>query len=123
MVGIDNRSSCKKYFINLKILTVFALYILKLLELVHVKRNEFSCNNDFHMYNTRNKNNFNIPAHHSSNFNKSPFVHGLRMYNALPDCYKHITDPNKFKRKIKGPLFEICPYGFNEINQGLLSTF
>ena len=72
-------------------------------------------------YNMRNKNNFNIPAHHSSNFNKHTFVHGLR--NALPDCYKHITDHIKFKRKIKGPLIEMCPYGHNEINLGLLSTF
>lgn len=116
MAGVDSHTSCKPYFKCYNILTVCGLYVFKLLEFVFVHRKDFICNGYYHSYNTRRRNDFNIPNHNLHMYGKSLMVYGLKLFNDLPEGFKQITSLRVFKTKVKCALINMCPYNINEVN-------
>lgn len=114
IVQISNRTSCRHFFKDLKILTVPCLYILAVL--IYVKRNfsSFSQNNSVHEYPTRYGNDLRIPRHTISLFKKSPEYNGIIIYNALPQIYKDINNLKMFKKHVEEYLSENCFYSVEE---------
>ena len=90
LAKIDNRTSCKEYFSSLNILTVYGLYALQILELIHVNISDFVFNGDFHTYPTRSRNKLSIPLHHFATVGKTHQVFGLKMYNSLSGNVKAV---------------------------------
>ncbi len=83
------RASCKPLFKNKKILTLPALYIYEILVYIHLIQQQPLEELRFqHDYNTRNHNNFRLPTHRSTFFEKSPLYTGIRLYNDLPNEYE-----------------------------------
>ncbi|PSN57850.1 hypothetical protein C0J52_05655 [Blattella germanica] len=77
-------------------------------------RKDFICNGYYHSYNTRRRNDFNIPNH---NLNiKSLMVYGLKLFNDLPDDFKHMSSLRVFKTRVKCALIKMCPYNINKVN-------
>ncbi|PSN39175.1 hypothetical protein C0J52_20381 [Blattella germanica] len=119
MFGLDSRCSCKEYFRQYNIMTVYDLYIYELLEYIHANKSKFSIGSDFHIYNTRYKSNFVVPLHQLSTYNRTLMVQGIKLYNRLTDNMKQMTEMNNFKNCVKKIILGVCPYSFNEFVQTL----
>jgi len=63
----------------------------------------FTSNNDFHNYDTRNKENFNTRISKVKNL----FTNGPKIWNDLPNELKHAKTLNQFKRKLKSQLLNL----------------
>lgn len=72
--GIPTTTSCKEYFINLKILTLHSLYILETCLLAKKELRTLKKNGDQHEYYTRNRNNLLLEKHHTKRFENKPRV-------------------------------------------------
>ena len=123
LAKIDNRTSCKEYFSSLNILTVYGLYALQILELIHVNISDFDFNGDFHTYPTRSRNKLSIPLHHFATVGKTHQVFGLKMYNSLSGNVRAVRGISKFRSLIKRVLLKICPYSINEAIEGIETYF
>jgi hypothetical protein len=88
--GLGPRDTCTEVFKNLKILSIFSLYILETI-LYTVKSNQTRMGN-IHIYNTRNRPNFLPNTHHLNLFEKKPSYKGVIFYNQLPEDLKRIPD-------------------------------
>lgn len=106
--------SCRPVFVNLRILTVYGIYILDLITSVHINKNSYLKNSDIHAHDTRYKSNFSIPYQRIEICKKSHLVMGIKLYNRLPQCFKDITLVHKFKKEIKNYLVDMCPYSVEE---------
>ena len=62
MAGVDNRTSCRNIFLRFNVLTVYGLYILKILNFVHSNISDINKNSDYHSYNTRHRNDMRFKA-------------------------------------------------------------
>lgn len=108
------RKSCKNLFKNLRIHTIFGLYINEILNWIHNTKENLSDVVKFtHNYNTRNKYNFRLPHHKLTTFRNSPQYMGLRLYNELPLYLKNLN-ATQFKDKIKEKIIEKAYYSLDE---------
>lgn len=109
IVNADRDVSCKHYFLELKIMTLFSLIVL--VNLCDTRRDieSFNKQHDNHNYNTRNKSNVSIPRQRLKKTNNL----GIALYNALPSVVREL--PIKiFKRKLKLFLTNNCLYSVHE---------
>ena len=123
MAGVDNRTSCRNIFLRFNVLTVYGLYMLKILDFVHSNISDINKNSDYHSYNTRHRNDISIPTHSLSKVNKTYKIYGLKIHNSLPTEIKVIEDPTIFKKKIKRALLRMCPYTLDDSLVSLASYF
>ena len=56
VAGVD-KTTCRDYFLKFNLLTVYGIYVLKLLVLIHNHYSDILHKKDFHSYDTRFKNN------------------------------------------------------------------
>jgi hypothetical protein len=93
------RFSCKKLFIDLKILTVPCLYIYETLKGTWDHLNEFNRNLNVHKYDTRLKEDLHIVQHRTSAFGKAHINMGIKLYNKLPTDIKLCVSKKLFLKK------------------------
>src|SRR5436190_23658135 len=89
-------------FKDLKILTVYSLYILECV--MYVKNNQCynnKGNEHVHHYFTRNKNNITLPNHNLQMYEKKTSYAGKRFFNHLPNSIKNVSNANKFRAQLK----------------------
>ncbi|KAK9881746.1 hypothetical protein WA026_017267 [Henosepilachna vigintioctopunctata] len=96
--------SCRKYFIENKILTLPSIFILK--AAMYVRQNF-----DYFIklgvsYSTRNGNKLLFPKHKSALYEKSPKYVSVAIYNKLPAYVTNLSTLKKFKKELK--LFLFC---------------
>ena len=65
-------------------------------------------------HNTRNKEKFKLPSHHTTKFEKSPFYNGVIFYNKLSQELRQEKNINVFKRKLKVKLWNKAYYNLKE---------
>ncbi|KAG8303907.1 hypothetical protein J6590_108310 [Homalodisca vitripennis] len=101
ILHLKNNDSCKDHFINLRIMTVYSLYIYK--TILHVKTNAESIprQQDYHNYNTRNRENFVVKKHNKEKYKQCPTYIGIKFINNLPGCIKNENSFNNFKKMLK----------------------
>ena len=108
--------TCRGSFRELKIMTVFALYIFECIMFLFKNRNIFS-SASVHTYNTRNYN-IMYPQHRLAITEKSPYYMCVKLFNKLPLDMKSITNVKTLKRKLKQVLINIEPYSINDFLDG-----
>jgi hypothetical protein len=80
--GLKHLESCRDSFRNLKILTVYSLYIQEIILYVQEKCN-CTVNKQIHTYNTRNNKHYHKYGHNLELYNSKPSVTGCIFYNKL----------------------------------------
>jgi hypothetical protein len=91
--------SCKPLFQELKILTVYSLYILEAAKLVKQYPQKFSKNSEHPDANisvtrnlTYNENDLYVKACRNQNFVQNPLIMLARIWNHLPETIKSVED-------------------------------
>jgi len=115
MLKIGNDESVKDQFRELKILTVFSLYIFECIMLVRNHSLEFTSHGEIHQYNTRNKNEKVLPQHKLEYFKKKPSYAGLKFLQAIPKEIKETPNNNKFKSLLKEFLINKACYAIEDL--------
>ena len=70
---------------------------------------------DTHTYNTRHRNDFDVPYHRTCRYELKPAYQGIKLYDALPDVVKSQPTIRKFKIALKKYLLEKSFYKIKEI--------
>ena len=114
MLHLKDDESVKIHFSNLKIMTVFSLYILE--TIMHIKTNQdkFVAFRNIHSHNTRGKNNMVLPHHKLEMFKQKTSYAGITFLNYIPKEIIEINDLNKFRKSLKNYLTEHTIYSFDD---------
>jgi len=98
MMGCSYRESCRKLFVELKILPLASQYIFSLLLCVVNNRYHFIPNSVYHVSNTRHRNDLHLPQATLTMYQKGVYYSGIKVFNGLPRALKDISSkPDKFK--------------------------
>ena len=102
MMGCRNTESCKKLFLNLKILPFPSQYIFSLLSFMIRNKNQFPVNSEIYHFDTRQHANFHQPSVNVTKFQKGVSNLGAKVFNPLTpnDLYMSRTTPLTSKRCI-----------------------
>ena len=84
MVGAQPRTSCRRLFKKLEILTDPGQYIYSLTSFFIGNQENFQTNSSVHSINTRNKHHLHRPIANQSCFQKGASYSGIRIFNSLP---------------------------------------
>ena len=115
MMGCKNTESCKKLFLNLKILPLPSQYIFSLLLFVIRNENQFPVNSTIHNFDTRQHTNFHQPSVNVTKFQKGVSNLGAKVFNMLPSYIKIESDnPKKFKFVLQKFLYK---NSFNSLDE------
>jgi hypothetical protein len=115
MMGCKNRDSCRKLFINLKILPLPSQYIFCLLLFVVKNRVLFSQNNELRPFSTRQHQNLHQPSANLTKYQSGVYYMRIKLYNSLPTFIKHKSNNyNKFVPLLKKSL---CENSFNSLEE------
>lgn len=106
--GVGNRTSCKPYFINHSILTIYAQLILDACTLIHKMYPTLTKHSDVHLHNTRHKDN--LVTTKNKLMDKSYLKLGIEIYNKLPLELRQTRDVHRFKLLLKEKLVTVAPY-------------
>ena len=103
IAGASYLEHCAPIFVRLKIMTVFSLYLFSMSMFVRQNMSRFTTNVSVSSgsINTRNSDRLVVPRHSTTLYERGPHFMGVKVYNALPDCFKVDTTSNKFKQTIK----------------------
>ena len=98
MIGCGYRESCRKLFVELKILPLTSQYIFSLLLFVVNNRNYFIPNSVYHDSNTGHRNDLHLPQATLAMYQKGVYYSGIKDFNGLPRALKDISSkPSKFR--------------------------
>lgn len=114
MLGLRASESCRGHFKQCDLLTVFGIYIFELVVFIYKYRHYFAEFEKNHVYNTRNDNKLNIPAHRLTLFEKSCLYAAIKCYNKLPIEIQNLSNVKHFKFKVKQYLVQVEPYSLDE---------
>jgi hypothetical protein len=98
MLGLGPQESCRGSFVNLKILTVVALYILEVI--LHAIGQDLPRRNNLHNHFTRNGSDYALPNHRLTLYEKKPSYIGAKLTNCLPDELKTPGPINHMRRRL-----------------------
>jgi len=101
MKGAHCRTSCRKLFKKLEILTVPSQYIYTLPSFLIGNQETFQTNSSVHSINTRNKHHLHRPVANLSCFQKGATYSGIRIFNNSP---QNITSLKNEKPQLKEAL-------------------
>ena len=82
--GLPDTVSCRPLFKDMQIMTVPSMYIYSCLMYIKENLESFNTRNNFHLYNTRYKDDLNTPHLRLSKTQKSYKYTGMKLYNLLP---------------------------------------
>jgi len=113
MFGVKTRDSCKPLFLREQILTLYSLFILETVCLLHKKFKNDICATS--SYNTRRTFTISLPIPTTSQVRDSFVFTGRQMFNNLPLCIREITvNDKKFKLEVKKLLAARAYYSIEE---------
>jgi hypothetical protein len=114
-MGYGYRESCKKLFVELKILPLASQYVLSLLLFVVNNRNYFIPNSAYHDSNTRHRNDLHLPQTTQAMYQKGVYYSDVKVFNSVPKTLKDISNkPSKFKIALKHFLQTHPSYSLDE---------
>jgi hypothetical protein len=121
MLGKDNREHCRPLFKDLKVMTVYDMFIYKVLCYTKVNLPLYKQHNEVHHHNTRNKEKIVIPLSRLRFTDKFLKTEGKILFNKLPR-EAHDIPLLKFKNKIKKWMLEHNYYSVEEYKNDNLNT-
>jgi len=115
MTGCRNTHSCRKLFINLKILPLPSQYILSLLLFMLRNKYQFLVNSEIHHSDTRQRLNFHQPSVNVTKCQQGVYYLGVKVFNMLPSYIKiEFDNPKKFKVVLQKFLYKNSFYSLDE---------
>jgi hypothetical protein len=115
MMGCGYRESCRKLFVELKILPLPSQYIFSLLLFVVNNGNYFTPNSLLYDSNTRHRNDLHLPQATLTMYQKGVYYLGIKIFNSLPRGLKDIScEPGKFKTALRRFLQTYSFYSLDE---------
>jgi IS1 family transposase len=115
MMGAHPRTSCRKLFKKLDMLTVPSQCIYWLMSFLIGSQEKFQMNSSVHSINTRNKHHFHRPVANLSCFQKSASFSGIRIFNNLPwSIISPKNEKTQFKVALKKFLYAHSFYSVDE---------
>lgn len=116
ILGLPYHSHCLEGFKTLGIMTVFSMYIYKILLYAkeQVERNSFVKVSNTHKYNTRNLDNLVMSKYSNSKAEKSPDHKAKFYFNLLPKALQ-LSSSKTFKNTLRNFFMENPMYDLNEI--------
>lgn len=114
MYNIQQFESCRNVFKTNNILTLTSIYLLKILTYIHINKNKYLLNSDFHKHETRLKDVFRLKKPNHTFYKKSPIYAGCDLYNKLTPFYKSIGSVKTFKIRLKTLLSQNSIYNIDE---------
>lgn len=114
MFGLNFRDSCKRIFIEQKILTLPCLYILEILKFVKKNSSKFNHLNEYHNYSTRHGLNLQHGIHRLELYKSNPYYIGSVLYNKLSSDLKNIASVKRFVTTVKKYLVSKAFYSVDE---------
>src|SRR3978361_879684 len=115
IVGLSQFESCRTVFQNLKILTVFSLYIYEICIYIYKHKDKYYRNKNLHNLNTRIKDNFHTNCYRLDITKNSVNCLGLKIYNKLPTNIKESNNVNQFQKNIKIYLQKLSLHSLDEL--------
>lgn len=115
IVGAGRQTPCRPIFNELKILTLYDLYVLESVMFFAKHKNLFTDHQTRHFYNTRFKDKLKT---HQSNLTKtlnSPYNSIIRLYNKIPNWLKNQTKLHILKKNLKKYLLSLNLYSISEL--------
>jgi hypothetical protein len=121
LLNLRPKTSCRKQFIKLNIMTLPSLYIYKLLIFIKINANLFPTHT--HNHSTRRKNNFDLQRESLALTQVKNQIKptGLLLYNLLPDDLKN-SNTSTFKIKLKNILIAGECYSCDEFRLMITSS-
>lgn len=114
--GVTQRTSCRPYFKQLRLLTFPCLYMYALI--MHIRISGYDIKRQhFHSYNTRAKESLQLPFERLSVAQDNPRYMGTKLLNHLQYLDKKLTDiipVHRFKKNLKQFLTERGYYSVDE---------
>jgi len=102
MVGAHPRTSCRRLFKKLEILTVRSQFIYSLMSFFIGNQEKFQTNSSEHNINTRYKHHLHRPVANLSCFQKCASYSGIRIFNSLPRSITYLkNEKTQFKVALK----------------------
>jgi len=115
MIGCRSTDSCRKLFINLKILPLQSQYIISLLLFMIRNKNQFLVNSEIHHNDTRQRAHFHQPSENVTKYQKGEYCLGVKVFNMFPSYIKEECDnPKKFKVVLQKFLHKNSFYSLDE---------
>lgn len=114
MLSLPFRVSCRPFFREHRILTVYCIYILEAVTYVHKYIDKYQRCGDVNVYRTRISKKLYVPQFRLTQTKKGPDITFIKMYNCLPQEFKNIVSVIKFKKKVRQFLAEKCFYSHIE---------
>ena len=114
ITGLDRFESCKESFKNLKILTVFGLYIFELCLYTYKNKQKFIMNSQYHTFDTRNRDNIHVDFTSLSLKQNTPDIIGPKFFNKLPNEIKNSKSIKIFKKRLKLYLTPLTIYSISD---------
>jgi hypothetical protein len=114
LYGLNFRDSCRPYFKQNRLLTVYAIYIYELLKFMIEHNNYFLDARPQHGHGTRNRGILLYPRHRLTMFERSPYYMILKVFNNLPSILKQDVMEKHFLSRVKSFLIDLCPYSLSE---------
>ena len=114
MLKLKYHDTVKHLFTELKILTVYSLYILECIMYVRNNHLDNIVNNHDHPYFTRNKKDIKLPRHNLNLYEKKTSYAGSRFFKHLPKLIKNVVNANTFRTRLKEFLLENAFYSLKE---------
>jgi len=109
------KTSCRKIFKKLEILTVSSQYIYLSMNFFIVNKDKFLTNSSVHSINTRNKHHLHRPVTNLSCFQKGVSYSGIRIFNNLPQGIASLrNDKPQFKVVLTNFLYAHSFYSVDE---------
>jgi hypothetical protein len=116
MVGTHPRTSCRRLFKKLDILTVPRQYTYSLMSFFIGNQEKFQTNSSVHNINTRNKHHLHRPVANLSRFQKGVSYSGIRIFNSLPWSITNLkNEKTQFKVALKKFLNAHSFYSVDEL--------
>ncbi len=114
ILNLEEQVSVKDKFSILEIPTVYDQYILECIMCVGSKLNILDTRSNIHSYNTRHRNNLDLPQHRLTFYKKKATYMGGKFLNHLPPNIKNKIGENNFQCVLKQHLQQNCCYSLEE---------
>jgi len=92
--GKDRLAHCRPIFIELRLLTVFSLYILQCLMFLRSNLDKVQTRSSVHDHNTRSNQLIDLPKIRLHKSELNPITMSSRLMNNVPDNVRHLDDKN-----------------------------
>lgn len=117
ILNLQQSDSVKEHFSNLRIITVYGLYIFETVMAVRCASGRLPKLGTSHNYSTRNRNQLAAPKSKLQFKKKNTLVAGIKFFNSIPKYIVGISNDMVFKNRFKDYLISKSLYSFDEFFQ------